>query len=123
MTEFNQDKPIFLQIADRICGEIVVGKYSEDGRIPSVRDYGVMLQVNVNTAVKAYEELARAGIIYQRRGMGYYVTAGAVDRIREQRRHELMTTRLHTLFREMQLLDVSLDEVMAEYERFRQGQQ
>ena len=62
---FNSDKPIFLQMADRLCDEILADKYKDDDRIPSVREYAVLLEVNTNTAVKAYDELAQAGV-YER---------------------------------------------------------
>lgn len=56
---FNNDKAIYVQMADRLCDEILSGKYNADDRIPSVREYAVMLEVNTNTAVKAYDLLAR----------------------------------------------------------------
>lgn len=49
---FSNDKAIYIQMADRLCDEILAGKYADDDRIPSVREYAVMLQVNTNTAVK-----------------------------------------------------------------------
>ena len=64
---FTNDKPIYLQMADRLCDEILSGVYKDDDRIPSVREYSVLLEVNTNTAVKAYDELARANIIYNKR--------------------------------------------------------
>ena len=118
MDTFSQDKPIYLQISDRICDEILAGTYADDMRIPSVRDYGSLLQVNTNTAVKAYEQLARDGIIYQRRGMGYFVTAGARDRITAQRREQLMQATLVKLFEDMKLLDISIDDVVKEYNKY-----
>lgn len=117
MDIFTQDRPIYLQISDRICDEILAGTYGDDMRIPSVRDYGAMLQVNTNTAVKAYEQLSRDGIIYQRRGMGYFVTAGARDRIMEQRREQLMKTTLSKLFDDMKILNISIDDVVREYNK------
>lgn len=118
MDTFTQDKPIYLQMCDRMCNEILAGTYADDMRIPSVREYGTMLQVNTNTAVKAYEELSRDGIIYQRRGMGYFVTAGARDRIMAQRREELLHTRLASLFRDMQLLDITIEDIANEYRKW-----
>ena len=50
---FSNDKPIYLQMADRLCDEILSGVYQDDDRIPSVREYAVLLEVNTNTAVKA----------------------------------------------------------------------
>ena len=67
---FTNDKAIYIQMADRLCDEILAGTYKDDDRIPSVREYAVMLQVNTNTAVKAYAQLARDGIIYNKRGVG-----------------------------------------------------
>ena len=116
MTQFNQDRPIYLQISDRIMDEILAGNYADDARIPSVRDYGALLQVNTNTAVKAYDELSRAGIIYQRRGMGYFVTAGARDRILAQRRELFVQTTLKNVFREMELLNITINDVVSAFE-------
>ena len=56
---FTSDKPIYLQMADRMKDEILSGTYSDDMRIPSVREYSILLQVNTNTAVKCYEQLSR----------------------------------------------------------------
>lgn len=114
---FTQDRPIYLQICDRICNEILAGKYADDARIPSVRDYGAILQVNANTAVKAYEQLSRDEIIYQRRGMGYFVTAGARDKIMQSRRQQFIDTKLKELFHEMDLLGISMEDVITEYKK------
>ena len=64
---FTNDKAIYIQMADRLCDEILSGTYKDDDRIPSVREYAVLLEVNTNTAVKAYEQLAREEIIYNRK--------------------------------------------------------
>ena len=105
---FNSDKPIFLQMADRLCDEILADKYKDDDRIPSVREYAVLLEVNTNTAVKAYDELARANIIYNKRGLGYFVTKGA--------KKQIMKEKLPELFRQMQLLGITLEDVKDAYD-------
>lgn len=114
---FNSDKAIYAQMADRICDEILAGRYAEDGRIPSVREYAVMLEVNTNTAVKAYEQLARDGVIYTRRGMGYFVTAGARDRIQAVRRQKFVSETLPEVFRQMRLLGIDIAEVAQEWNK------
>lgn len=101
---FTNEKPIFQQMADRLSDEILAGTYQADGRIPSVREYAVMLEVNTNTAVKAYEQLARDNIIYNKRGMGYFVTPGSREQILQERRQEFMGQMLPELFRQMKLL-------------------
>ena len=114
---FSNDKPIYIQMADRLCDEILSGVYKDDDRIPSVREYAVLLEVNTNTAVKAYELLAREEIIYNKRGLGYFVTKGAKKQIMNARKKEFMKERLPELFRQMQLLDITIDDVVREYGR------
>lgn len=99
-------------MADRLCDEILSGKYKDDDRIPSVREYAVLLEVNTNTAVKAYDALARDGIIYNRRGLGYFVTAGARDQILSVRRREFLDQTLPEVFRNMRLLGIPIDELV-----------
>ena len=113
---FSNDKAIYVQMADRLCDEILAGKYQDDDRIPSVREYSVLLEVNTNTAVKAYDELARANIIYNKRGLGYFVTPGAKKQILKERKKEFMKERLPELFRQMKLLGITLEDVKVAYE-------
>lgn len=74
MVDFKQDRAIYLQMAERICDEILAGKYHSDDRIPSVREQAIIFEVNTNTVVKTYDLLLQWGIIYTRRGLGYFVT-------------------------------------------------
>ncbi|MBQ2321345.1 MAG: GntR family transcriptional regulator [Bacteroidales bacterium] len=115
MTTFNPDRAIFLQMADRLCDEIISGTYAEGDRVPSVRDYAVSLQVNTNTAVKTYEFLSRDGIIYNKRGVGYYVSDGAKQKIMNERKEDFFNNALPEFFRQMKLLNISIDEVCEQY--------
>ena len=114
---FTNDKAIYIQMADRLMDEILAGKYKDDDRIPSVREYAVLLEVNTNTAVKAYDELARANIIYNKRGLGYFVAPGAKKKILRERKQEFMQERLPELFRQMQLLGIDIKEVDEAWEK------
>ena len=102
---FTNDKAIYVQMADRLCDEILAGTYKADDRIPSVREYAVMLEVNTNTAVKTYELLAREGVIYNKRGLGYFVHPDA----------RAQSQTLPELFRQMRLLDIDISEVVATF--------
>ena len=108
---FTNDKPIYIQMADRLMDEILADKFKDDDRIPSVREYAVLLEVNTNTAVKAYDELSRANVIYNKRGLGYFVTPGAKKQILKERKKEFMKERLPELFRQMRLLDIDIKDV------------
>lgn len=117
---FENNKAIYEQMADRLCDEIIAGTYKADDRIPSVREYAVMLQVNTNTAVKAYELLSREEIIYNRRGLGYFVSAGAREQIMTARRKIFLTQSLPAIFREMILLGITIEEIEKEWEKAQQ---
>lgn len=111
MMEFNSDRAIYLQMADSICDRILQGEFKADERIPSVRELAVELGVNINTVVNAYDQLARTDIIYNRRGMGYFVSPDALERITAQRRETFFSKMLPEVHRQMRLLGISADEV------------
>lgn len=111
MTDFRQDKAIYVQIAESICDDILSGHFGEDDRIPSVRELSVLLEVNTNTVVRTYDILTREGIIYTRRGMGFFVSPGARDRIIGARRARFMKEQLPDLFRQMKLLGIGIETV------------
>ena len=113
---FSNEKPIFQQMAERLCDEILAQTYQDDERIPSVREYAVMLEVNTNTAVKAYEQLSRENIIYSKRGLGYYVTPGAREQILKQRRKAFLEQQLPELFRQMNLLGLGIEDVVGTWQ-------
>ena len=108
---FREGQPIYQQIAERLMDEILAGKYSSDERIPGVREYSLLLQVNVNTTVKAFDILARQGIIYNKRGLGSFVSAEAVDIIHRLRSDDVLNGMLHELARQMRLLNIPMDKV------------
>lgn len=87
---FNADKPIYLQIADSISDRILSGQLKGEDRIPSVRDYGADLGVNPNTMMRAYEKLTADGVLYNKRGIGYFVAEDAKELILEAQRKEFI---------------------------------
>lgn len=113
MTEFKQDKAIYLQMAERLCDDILSGRYNAGDRIPSVRELSVSLEVNTNTVVRAYDILTRQEIIYTRRGMGYFVCDNAREIILESRREEFMKEKLPEFFRQMKLLDIDINSIVS----------
>lgn len=116
--DFKQDKAIYMQLVDRLCDEILCGKYHADDRIPSVREFSVMLEVNTNTVVKAYDLLSLSGIIYTRRGLGFFVCPEAKEHILQTRRKKFMQESLPEVFRQMKLLRISIDLVNDQWKQF-----
>ena len=110
--KFKESKSIYLQIADRIGDEILQGLYKEEERIPSVREYAATVEVNVNTVVRTYDYLQGQEIIYNKRGIGYFVTTGAGERIVRIRKE------LPDFFRQLQLLNISMKEIGEMYKEY-----
>lgn len=114
---FKESRPIYLQIAERIMDEILQNVYEESDRIPSVREYAAEVEVNANTVARSFDYLQTWEIIFNKRGIGYFVANGAKDTIRTLRKKEFVEESLPELFRKMALLDISIDDVNALYKR------
>ena len=104
--EFNSNKSIYLQICDAICEQILSGTLKPDERIPSVREYGSEIGVNPNTIMSSYEKLTADGIIYNRRGIGYFISPDALQTVLEAQRKEFMEEELPQILRRMKLLGI-----------------
>ena len=102
--KFKESKSIYLQIADRICDEILQGQYKEEERIPSVREYAATVEVNANTVVRSFDYLQNQEIIYNKRGLGYFVSQGAVGHILELRKEIFLRDELPEFFRQLKTL-------------------
>lgn len=113
--KFKEPKAIYLQIADRLCDEIVQGRYVEEERVPSVREYAALVEVNVNTAMRSYEYLQSTEIIYNKRGIGYFVTPGAPRKILSLRRTQFLEEELPELFRSIRTLGLLPEEILQRY--------
>ena len=104
--EFNSNKSIYLQICDAICEQILSGRLRPDERIPSVREYGAEIGVNPNTIMRSYEKLTADGIIYNKRGIGYFISPDARETVLEAQRKEFMEEELPQILRRMKLLGI-----------------
>ncbi|MDR2956528.1 MAG: GntR family transcriptional regulator [Prevotella sp.] len=115
--DFKSNKPIYLQIVDFCFQKMLTNEWPEEGRIPSVRELGATLQVNPNTAMRAFEYMQSEDVIYSKRGMGYYVAAGARSVIQKLQKKEFFEEMLPETFKVMNLLDISIEEVVGEYNK------
>lgn len=109
--EFDPNKPIYLQICDSICEQILSGAISPEDRIPSVREFGASIGVNPNTVARSYEKLTDAGIIYNKRGIGYYVTAPAKQLILEAEKQRFLNEEVPAFIKKMELLGVNPSDI------------
>lgn len=109
--DFKKQKPIYLQIADSLCERIMAGELEADGRMPSVRDVASELGVNPNTVMRTFDYLQSMGIIFNRRGVGYFVESEATDKIRDLHRQSFLNEELPVFVQRMKMLGFTLDDV------------
>lgn len=109
--EFTDSQPIYLQIANVFCENIVLGKWKINERIPSVRDIAVTMEVNPNTAMRAFIYLQDKEIIYNKRGIGYFVAEEGLRKSLELKREEFLSKEMPTFMRTMKLLGISCQEL------------
>ena len=114
------NKAIYLQIADTIAERILAGSLSPGERLPSVREYAASVQVNPNTMMRTYESLSQQGLIYNRRGIGFFVADDAPDTIARMKREEFLNGEIFDMFRQLELLKVSPDELKSKYIQYLQ---
>lgn len=113
---------IFQQLALKLCDDILEGRYETNARIPSVRDLAADCEVNPNTVVKSYEWLAGNGIIYNKRGLGYFVSEDAVERIVDLRKKQFLESYLPILFMAMSQLKISMEQITELYKEYNERQ-
>ena len=113
--DFNQHKPIYLQIVEQIEDKILSGALKADERIDSVREMATALGVNPNTVMRSYEFLERGEVIYNKRGMGFFISTEAREKIKFSRKKNFLENEIPTLFAKMNLLEVDIEEVVNLY--------
>lgn len=120
--EFKNKKAIYLQIADHVCEKILQNEWGVEQKISSIREIATMLEVNPNTVTRTYSYLEEKNIIKMQRGVGYFVTKDAVEIILDLKKQEFFNENLPALFRMMQLMDISIEEITTIYNKTRDKQ-
>lgn len=109
--EFKKNQTIYLQIADFICENILTHKWPQEEKISSVRELAATIEVNPNTIMRTYSHLQEMGIIYNKRGIGYFVAEGAPKKIKDMQKQEFIKEELPEVFKKMKLLQIDFAEL------------
>lgn len=112
MMNFDEHKPIYLQISDSICEKILNDEFAEDERIPSIREMGAQLGVNPNTVMRSYDHLKSLEIIYDKRGVGFFASPDAKKSVKKMYKKEFIETELSTIIKKIKMLEIDVDELM-----------
>lgn len=117
MIEYKENQAIYLQIADRFIEKVLKGKWQADDKLPSVREAAVAYEVNPNTALKTFNVLQEQGIIYNKRGLGYFVASDGQQKAREWKKEQFLAEELPAFFRSMKLLNISFEDLQQLYQK------
>lgn len=104
---FDEQKPIFLQIAEWLEDAILSGAYPEESQVPSITEISVQFKINPATALKGVNLLVDAGLLYKKRGLGMFVSSGAGERLLETRRQHFYQDYLLPLIAEAMHLHIT----------------
>ena len=116
--KYKTDKPIYLQIVDYICSQIIQDKWEINNRTPSVRELSILLAVNRNTLVRAFDNIEQLGIVYNKRGIGFFIEEDAKEKIDKLYKEEFFQENLPELFEKMKILKISVEEIAKAYEEY-----
>jgi DNA-binding transcriptional regulator YhcF (GntR family) len=107
----DENRPIFVQIAERIENDIIAGELAEDAQVPSTNQFASFYQINPATAAKGVNLLVDQGILYKKRGLGMYVAPGARAKLLEKRREQFFERYIVTMLQEAEKLGITTEQV------------
>lgn len=109
---FDDSRPIFIQLAERLVDDILRGQYEEGAQVPSTNELAAYLRINPATAGKGLGLLVERGILVKRRGIGMFVADGAKHRIEEERRERFVNDFVHPLLAEAHAIGLDRPAVL-----------
>jgi GntR family transcriptional regulator len=116
--DFRQNQPIYIQIAEYVCEQILLKKWKLGDKILSIRDIAIELEVNPNTVQRSYDLLQQRGIIVNKRGVGYFTDEEAMEKIIAFRKEQFIEHELPVFFRSMYLLKIDIKDLRSQFDQF-----
>lgn len=110
--DLEQEKPIFLQIAETLEDGILSGAFAEEMQIPSTTEISVGYKINPATALKGINRLVDKGLVYKKRGVGMFVAKGAVGQLTQERKEQFYDNYIRNIINEAKRLNISEEEII-----------
>ena len=107
---FDNERPIYVQLVEKIRIEIISGKLKLGERLPSVRELALTARVNPNTMQKALVELETEGLVYTERTNGKFVTQNI--QLIEKLKKELAEEKVNSYLKDMKNIGISYEEAI-----------
>lgn len=115
--KFENEKTIYIQLAEWLSDNIISGQLKEEQQIPSTTEISVNYKVNPATALKGVNMLVDKGVIYKKRGLGMFVSKGAVEVLKKERQSEFFDSYIKTMIAEAKKLGLTKEEIIQMIER------
>ncbi len=112
-TAFDQDKPIYIQVRERIEDQIINRQLEEGDQAPSISQLVNFYKINHITVSKGMNQLVDEGILYKKRGIGMFVSTGAREKLIQKRKASFMDDYVVKLVHEAEKLGFSENEIIA----------
>ena len=109
--EFKENQAIYLQIANRFFENILRKEWGAGDKIPSIRDMAVEFEVNPNTTMRTFNYLQDKGVIYNKRGVGYFLADDGFERTIALKKEQFLEEELPVFLKTMKLLGLSLEDL------------
>ncbi len=109
--EFNEKKGIYLQLAERFIERVLTQNWKTEERIPSIREMAIEHEVNPNTMLRTYNYLQEMGVIYNKRGLGYFVAPDGLSKAKELKKTAFINQELPQLIQTMKLLEMNFEDL------------
>jgi len=113
----DSDRPIYIQLSDWIADMIIQGAVKEGEQVPSTTEISVTCKVNPATALKGINMLVDKNVLYKKRGVGMFVSEGAVKILKEERKRDFQEAYVKTMADEAKKLGIGKKEIIAMIER------
>lgn len=107
----DESRPIFVQIAEQVENDILDGILAEESQVPSTNEFAAFHRINPATAGKGVNLLVETGILYKKRGIGMFVSAGARALLVAKRREQFHDEFVRPLVAEAAKLGISAGEL------------
>ena len=115
--QWREDKPIYIQLRERIIGMILDGSLAEGEALPSVRKVAAQFQLNPMTVMKGYQSLVDDGLVEKRRGLGMFCVEGAPERLLEQEKLRFITDEWPHIANRIRQMDLSVSDLLQAIEK------
>ncbi len=121
--EFRDKQAIYMQIADYFGDNILQDQWIADEKVPSVRQLAIELEVNPNTVMRTYTHLQETGVIYNKRGIGYFVSPNAKKILIDMIKQQFIEVELPEFYRKMQLIGLTIKDLDEMFKKWKSNNQ